>query len=80
MNEKIGCLECLKHAFMRSWCSPVCVTHNGRFANISVDTMICQDKTYFGGKREKLYYIITIFITKIDKYVYIIPISLIRFT
>ena len=39
MNEKIGCLECLKHAFMKCWSSPVCVTDNGRFANIYVDTI-----------------------------------------
>ena len=50
MNEKIGCLECLKHAFIKCWSSPVCVTDNECFANISVDTMICEDKTYFGGK------------------------------
>ena len=39
MNEKNGCLECLKHAFMKCWSSPVCVTDNGRFANIYVDTI-----------------------------------------
>ena len=56
MNEKIGCLECLKHAFMKCWCSPVCVTDNVCFANTSEVTMICEDKTYFGEKPTKLYY------------------------
>ena len=65
MNEKIGCLECLKHAFMKCWSSPVCVTDNGRFANIYVDTISLTndilDYSLLGGGN----------ITKIDKYTYI---------